>query len=262
MPAVKTDIYYIEVLGKALEILDTFAKAGKPTLTLHEVSQSTRLSKNTVFRVLYTLGEHGYIVKRGYDYELGPRAADLGHAKTRPRDLLAVAGPQLDSLRRQFGETVNLGVLDGIQIRYVDVRESHHRFRLAERVGGSDYLHCTGLGKATLAFMAFDEVRRLLKLQGMPQLTGNTITTISALKAELEAVRKDGYAADREESMAGAFCVAAPILDREAAPVAAISVSGPTTRFNHASEPAGIARADRRSGGNPLRLGLHIRRHV
>jgi IclR family acetate operon transcriptional repressor len=234
----KTDIYYIEVLGKALEILDVFARTGKPTLTLHEVSQLTRLSKNTVFRVLYTLGEHGYIVKRGHDYQLGPRAADLGHAKTRPRDLLAAAGPRLDELRNQFGETVNLGVLDGAQIRYVDVRESRHRFRLAERVGGSDYLHCTALGKATLAFLPFDEVRRLLKQEGMLTQTPNTITTISALKAELAVVREQGYALDREESMEGAFCVAAPILDREGAPVAAISISGPTTRFNSASTPA------------------------
>ena len=235
-PLPKSDIYYIEVLGKSLDILDTFAQSAKPTLSLHEVSQLTKLNKNTVFRVLYTLTEHGYIVKRGHDYELGPKIADLGATRLRRRDLLAVAGPHLDSLREQFQETVNLGVLDGINIRYVDVRESHHRFRLAERVGGSDFLHCTALGKATLAFLPFDEVRRLLKEQGMPRQTNRTITTLSALKADLEMIRERGYALDAEESMEGAFCVAVPLLDSAKHPFGAISISGPTTRFGPAAE--------------------------
>jgi DNA-binding IclR family transcriptional regulator len=233
----KTDIYYIEVLGKALDILDVFAHNAKPALTLHEVSRVTKLNKNTVFRVLYTLGEHGYIVKRGHEYELGPRIADLGATRMRRRDLLAVAGPHLDALREQFHETVNLGVLDGIHIRYVDVRESHHRFRLAERVGGSDFLHCTALGKATLAFLPSEEVRRLLKEQGMPNQTSHTITTLSALKADLETIRQRGYALDAEESMEGAFCVAVPLLDAERNPFAAISISGPTMRFGPAAVP-------------------------
>lgn len=237
----KADIYYIEVLGKALDVLDVFAKAPKPALTLHSISQLSKLNKNTVFRVLHTLARHGYVVKRGRDYELGPSVADLASAKLRPRDLLAAAGPVLDSLRDRFGETVNLGVLDGSRIRYVDVRESPHRIRLAERVGGSDYLHCTALGKATLAYLPFEEVRARIKEQGLPKLTARTITTLSALKAELAKVRKQGYAVDNEESMPGAFCVAAAVLDNEGAPVAAVSMSGPTTRFNAAHVPAASA---------------------
>jgi IclR family acetate operon transcriptional repressor len=234
----KTDIYYIEVLGKSLDILNVFAGAAKPSLTLQEIARLTGLNKNTVFRVLYTLAEHDYVVKHGHDYELGPRAADLGSNKLRRRDLLAIAGPELDALREQFGETVNLGVLDGIHIRYVDVRESHHRFRLAERVGGSDFLHSTALGKATLALLPFDEVRRLLKKQGMPQQTPSTITGVSAFKSELDAVREQGFALDRGESMEGAFCIAVPVVNAKGEPVAAISISGPTTRFSEAVVPA------------------------
>jgi DNA-binding IclR family transcriptional regulator len=233
--AVKQNIYYVAVLGKALEILDVFTASDKPSLTLQEVSQLSRFSKNTVFRVLYTLGEHGYIVKRGHHYELGPRATDLGNARLRRRDLISVAGPELDALRDQFGETVNLGVLDGAQIRYVDVRESPHRFRLAERVGGSDFLHCTALGKATLAYLPGDEVRRLLKEQGMPRQTERTFTSVPAFLAELETVRAQGFAVDDQESMEGAYCVAVAVLHTNGEPVAAISISGPTTRFHAAS---------------------------
>ena len=238
----KSDIYYIEVLGKSLDILDSFARSEKPSLSLHELSHLTKLNKNTVFRVLFTLAEHGYVVKRGTNYELGPRIADLGASRLRKRDLLAVAGPYLDLLREKFQETVNLGVLDDTSIRYVDVRESHHRFRLAERVGGSDFLHCTALGKATMAFLPVEEVKRLLKEQGMPKQTSRTITTLSALKTELELVRARGYALDDEESMEGAFCVGVPLLDSDNSPFAAVSISGPTTRFGPASQ-AEVAKA-------------------
>jgi DNA-binding IclR family transcriptional regulator len=250
----KKDIYYIEVLGKALDVLDVFTRMEKPALTLQELSRETGLNKNTVFRVLYTLAEHGYVVKRGHEYELGAKLAELGTSRLRRGDLLAVAGPQLDQLRTRFSETVNLGVLDGGSIRYVDVRESHHRFRLAERIGGSDFLHCTALGKATLAFLPFEEVRPLLKAQGMHRQTASTITNAVALKAELARVKEQGYAVDREESMEGAFCVAAPVLDSHGRPVAAISISGPTTRFGPSSEQA--AADALRAAAAAVRAGL------
>ena len=134
-------------------------------------------------------------------------------------------------LPTRFGETVNLGVLDGAQIRYVDVRESRSRFRLAERVGGSDSLHCTALGKAHMAYLPPERVRELIRESGMPRATAKTKTTWVALKSELAKVHEAGYAVDDEESMEGAYCVGVPILDRQGTPMAALSVSGPTVRF-------------------------------
>ena len=233
----KADIYYIEVLGKALHILDVFVATQKPCLTLQELSKATALNKNTVFRVLHTLTEHGYLVKRQHNYELGAKVLDLGHGNLRRRDLVAVCGPFLDALRNEFGETINLGVLEGGQIRYVDVRESPHRFRLAERIGGSDFLHCTALGKAWLAYLPFEQVRQLLKEQEMESQTERTIVTLTRMKIELARIRKQGYAVDAEESMPGAYCVGAPVLDVTESPVAAISISGPTVRFDSKSLP-------------------------
>ena len=232
----KTDIYYIEALGKALDVLDIFAEVEKPLLSLQELALFSKLNKNAVFRILYTLTEHGYVVKRGQEYELGSKLHVLGNRRLRSKDLLTVCGPYLDALRAQFGETVNLGVLDGAQIRYVDVRESHESFRLAERIGASDFLHCTALGKACMAWLPFEDVRRMCKEAGMQRRTDRTITTIAGLKSELANVRNLGYAVDNEESMAGAFCFGVPILDGHSAPIAALSLSGPTVRFTPASE--------------------------
>jgi len=234
----KSDIYYIEVLGKTLDILDVFGQSDRSQLSLQDISSVTKLNKNTVFRILYTLTEHGYILKENHSYRLGPKLADLSDVRLHRRDLLSVASPYLDALRDQFGETVNLGVLDNGSIRYVDVRESRARIRLAERVGGSDPLHSTALGKAHLAYLTAEEVRTLVKQTGMPKHTRRTLTTLSSLKAELETVRQQGYAVDREESMMGAFCVAVPVLNSQQLPVAAISISGPTIRFDESNLPS------------------------
>ncbi len=233
MPKSNRAVYYIEVVGRALDVLEVFVHEQKSQLTLKEIATRLQQNTNTVFRLLYTLVEHGYVVKTSAKkYELGSKLLDLSNAKLRHTDLVAIAGWHMEALREQFRETVNLGILTEGQIRYIDVRESLERFRLAEMVGGTDPLHCTALGKAHLAWMPFDEVRRLMREAGMPRVTPHTIVTISDLKTDLERTRTRGYALDREESMLGAFCVAVPILNEDHKPVAAMSVAGPQVRFN------------------------------
>jgi DNA-binding IclR family transcriptional regulator len=252
----RSTTYYIEVLGKALDVLDAFVQGPDSRHTLQEISQLTKLNKNTVFRILYTLAEHGYVTKENQAYELGPKVLDLGGAKLRRTDLVPTAEPYLDRLRETFGETVNLGVMEEGGIRYVAVRESHERFRLAERVGGRDHLHCTALGKAHLAFMPFEEVRQLLRQHGMPRLTAKTITSVTALRKDLDATRQRGYSIDDEESMLGAFCVGAPILNAAGRPVAAISISGPTVRFHQQHVAASGAALIGSAGEIRKKLGL------
>ncbi len=235
----KRDIYYIGVVGKALDVLDTFTKIAKPQLNLAEISSHLRLNRNAVFRILYTLGEHGYVIKENSKYRLGSKFFRLCDVRLRNTEVIAVASPYLNSLRDQLGETVNLGVLEDGKILYIDVRESPQKFRLTERVGARDYVHCTALGKAFLAFMPNDECRQLVRQHGLPRFTEYTITSLSALKAEMERIRACGYSVDREESLLGAYCVGTPILNSLGSPIAAISISGPITRFNEKHLPDG-----------------------
>jgi len=232
------DVYYIEVVGRALDVLDVFAQEQKPQLSLKEIADRLDQSMNTVFRLLYTLAAHGYIVKTNKQYELGSKLLDLTRAKIRHTDVVDLAHPHMDSLLERFRETVNLGVIMEGKIRYVEVRESPERFRLVEQVGGTDPLHCTALGKAHLAFLPFSEVRELLKTHGMPRITEHTIHTLSALRVDLEETRDRGYALDRQESMLGGFCIAAPVLASNGRPVAAISIAGPYVRLNESRVPA------------------------
>lgn len=242
------DVYYIEVVGRALDVLEVFIHEQKPQLSLKEIATRLDQSMNTVFRLLYTLAEHGYVVKTNKKYELGSKLLDLSRAKMRHTDIVAVARPFMDSLLERFRETVNLGVMMDGKIRYVEVRESLERFRLVEQVGGTDPLHCTALGKAHLAFLPYDEARDLLRAYGMPRATEHTLTTLSALKADLEKTRARGYAIDDQESMLGGFCVAVPILDDQERPLAAMSIAAPYVRFN-TSQVATVSAALREAVG-------------
>ena len=147
MKASKKSVYYIEVVGRALDVLEVFLDETNPQLSLKDIAGHLNQSMNTTFRLLYTLGEHGYIVKTNKMYRLGSKLLDLSNAELRNTDLIAIAGPYMDALRDRFGETVNLGVMKEAQIRYIDVRQSLERYRLAETVGESDPLHSTRAGQ-------------------------------------------------------------------------------------------------------------------
>jgi DNA-binding IclR family transcriptional regulator len=225
------DIYYIGVLGKTVEILAVFAREAKTWLTLREIVVASGLNKNTAFRILHTLAKHEYIEKESQAYRLGPALLALAEERRRGSDLIAVAAPFLDELRDRFGETVNLAVRDGGHVRYVDVRESRSNFRLAERIGGTDYLHSTAIGKTCLSFLPFEEVRQLMKRYGMARQTPRTIVTLAALKTELAQIQRQGFATDDQESVMGAYCIGVAIVDRNQAPVAYMSLSGPKARL-------------------------------
>jgi IclR family acetate operon transcriptional repressor len=136
----------------------------------------------------------------------------------------------MESLLTRFRETVNLGVLDGSEVLYVQVLESPEMFRMAARVGMRSALHSTAMGKALLAYLPLAEREKVLphKLQS---LTSRTLADRSILLKDLESVRARGYAVDSEEDSQGVRCVGAPILDGAHRVVAAMSVSAPAIRM-------------------------------
>jgi DNA-binding IclR family transcriptional regulator len=254
----KKDNYYIELVGKTLGVLEAFVHSPQHQMSLSDISQQLGLNKNAVFRILYSLAAHGYVIKDNMKYELGPKLVDLSNARLRNTDLLSIAGPLLEALRDRIGETINLGILDGDQIRYIGVWESRDRLRLAERVGATDMLHCSALGKVYLAYLPFADVRALLGTKRLPAITEHTITSLVTLHAELDKIRQQGFAIDAEESMQGAYCIAHAILNTEQIrPVAAVSVSGPTVRMGprrtneiFAELQAVVAEIQKRMGGD------------
>jgi DNA-binding IclR family transcriptional regulator len=198
-------------------------------ITLNEVAQTTGLPKSSAFRYLWTLENRRY-VERGEDggvYRLG-----LGFVGMQSRNLEILrerVRPLLNHLREEFGETANLGLLDGDHVIYVDVVESRRGVRLSAARGDRMPLHCTALGKAIASRLPDDRVSDLVKQAGLVRRTSHTIGSIDEYFEELDKVRRMGYAIEDRESEEDARCVAAPL---PGTPLpAALGVSGPSARF-------------------------------
>jgi DNA-binding IclR family transcriptional regulator len=223
--------YTVQALAKALNLLDMLAQRG--TMTLSQLCQELGQPKSSLFRSLATLEEYGYVQRSrsGDEYGLGIKLIELGRAVTNQFTVHEVALPSMRSLLDAFGETVNLAILEAGKIVYLEILEGTHSIRMAARPGQSDFAHSTAIGKSILAFSTVSEVEDVVKRHGLPMLTPATITTFQGLRSELVRVRETGYSVDNIENEAGVRCVAAPIFNHQASPIAAISISGPADRI-------------------------------
>src|SRR5579875_43997 len=222
----------VGVLTKVLSIFDLLDRS-REGLQLRSIAEQTKLNKSTAYRFLAHLEKAGYLVRDGAGaYLIGPRLVHLGSGSTYQSTIRRVSRPVLEALWRDIGETVNLAVLDGREILYLDVLESPHNFRLVSQIGMRRPLHCTALGKAILAWQTSELRDELLATAKLEKLTPRSITRSTELVSELGRIQRRGYALDDEEVELGARCVAAPVLDSSSYVAAGISVSGPTTRMS------------------------------
>jgi DNA-binding IclR family transcriptional regulator len=221
----------VPVVRSTFRILEELSKAG--ALGLNEITQRSKIPKSTVFRVLATLERLGYVLRDGNRaYCVSPALADLAGDQSQTEQLRRAALPWMVRLRNESGETVNLGQLQFDKVVYLEVVPSEFALRLSERPGATVAPHASALGKAILAFSPPDLVDGLARAQRLTMFTRNTITEASMLLEELRRVRDRGFAFDKGEISALATCVGAPILDENGRAIAAMSISGPTSRFN------------------------------
>lgn len=227
----KSNAAPVGVLTKVLSIFDLLDRS-RDGLQLRAIAEQTKLNKSTAYRFLAHLERAGYLVRDNTGaYLLGPRLVHLGSGSTYQSTIRKISRPILEVLWRETGETVNLAVLDGREILYLDVIESPHNFRLVSQVGMRRPLHCTALGKAILAWQDTSFRDELLSTTKFEKLTPHSIARSSELIAELGRIQRRGYALDDEEVELGARCVAAPVLDSAHQVAAGVSVSGPTIRM-------------------------------
>lgn len=217
--------YSIRSVQRVCDILD-LVQANPDGLSLMDFAQATELPKSSVFRYLATLEGRGYVERNADgDYRMG-LALSGDRIDTVARRLL----PQLVYLRDTLGETVNLGLLDGTRVAYLEIVESKASIRNAPRAGDREVIHSTALGKVLAAKMPSSMVESILAQEGMARSTEHTITSVPAFMAELEKVREQGYAVDDEENEIGGRCVAVAVPGLTL-PVA-VSLSAPTSRLS------------------------------
>ncbi len=218
-------------LRKGLEVIDCFARQESWSLT--ELTGALGQSKATVFRILYTLEEFGYLNKDPNTgrYTLGLRFHTLGSAAVRQEHLRWQALPPLQDLAQQTGETVQVGILyDGAAI-CVQAVEGTRLMRMQAFVGKRTPAHASALGKTLLAHLPQAEVETFLATRTLEAFTPNTLTDPPRLREALHRIRAAGYALDEEEMEIGLRCIGAPITDHTGRPCACVAISGPSVRM-------------------------------
>jgi len=234
----------VQAIARAAAVLR--ALGDQPNgLGLGEVAIAAGLPKSTAHRIVAALAAEG-LVTQSADGRIR-----LGGGISR----LALAGreaiaerlrPILIELHRELEETVDLAVLDGGSVRFVDQVGAPRRLRAISSVGDAFPLHCTANGKALLAALPEDQAIASLP-HPLPRLTPHTIVSLDDLLGELAAIRRDGVAYDREEHTEGICAVGAAVSDGSDPAAVAISVPVPAPRFhgNETSLAAAVAEAAR-----------------
>lgn len=226
-----TDGGSIQSVDRALTLLDLL-RAGGPT-ALKVLAARSGLKVSTCHHLLSTLVKWGYVSRslEGRDYVLGARVLELAQGFMGQVELPRRAQIVLDKISQVTGETVHLAALQMDFLVTLAKRESRHALRVETgSPGKSDALHATATGKALLAWLPEDEIRRLLSIHSMPQFTERTITDPNALIEHLRLVRRTGFAMDDEEFQPGIVCLGASIRNHLGSVVGAISVSAPAVR--------------------------------
>lgn len=222
----------VQSLSRALRLLQAIAHS-HDGLTLTELAQTVGLPPSTAHRLLATLQQDRFVRFEpiGNLWQIGVGSFIVGNAFVRTRDVVMMARPRMRRLMEETGETVNLYVPEEGEAVCMAQVECRQMMRAIARPGGRVAMHCSGVGKALLAWLPEREIGRILERHGLPRITEKTLLTPRALRTDLERTQERGFAIDDEEHAVGLRCVAAPVLDEHGAPLAGVSVSGPTARI-------------------------------
>ena len=223
--------YILSSVDSALSILNLFFEYEE--LSANEVAKLIGVSRSTAFRFMVTLEHRGYVTKTVYGkYRLGLNLFSLGMLAYNRMELVSIAHPVLMETAADSGETCHMAILDGgVRVIFIDKALGPSWLKMDTALGHSYYAHCTGTGKAMLAYQPPQVLNQYIRNTSFVRNTPNSIKDAQELLRVLEKVRYDGYACDNEEAEFGLTCYAMPLLDSSGRPYAAISISGPTTRM-------------------------------
>jgi DNA-binding IclR family transcriptional regulator len=211
------------VLWKAFDVLGVFSQHRR-VLTLAQIARFSGLPKSTVHRILAMLIAVGAVEPHGDGYRMGLRMFAMG-SLVKEAALRDIALPHMEELHRLTGQTLHLAILSGDEVIYLEKLRARNASATPAVVGGRLPAHCTAVGKALLAY-ADPAVADAVLRGPLPGRTRATMTRPEAVRKDLDRVRREGVARDREEAVDGLACIAAPILIVEHA-VAAVSVAFP-----------------------------------
>lgn len=222
----------VKSVSRALDII-TLVSLKKGGLGVTEIANQIDINKSSVYRILSTLVQYGYIEQdeETSRYKLGYKFLEISSKLLESIDLRLEAKPFLQELENDTNEVIHLVVYDQGEVVYIEKLEGNQTLRMHSKVGKRAPMHCTAVGKVILANLPTSDVLDILERKGMPRHTENTITNKDDFINELLQVKQNGYALDLEENENGITCIAVPIFDHLGNVVAAVSISGATLRM-------------------------------
>ncbi len=215
-----------------MRVLDVLAEHSDP-VSLKEIASASGLHSSTTHRILADLAAGRYVerVESGM-YQLGMRLLELGSLVKGRLDVRAAAIGPMRELHRQTGQTVNLSLIQGDEIVYIErAWNEYSGMQVVRAIGGRAPLHLTSIGKLFLSMWDKRSVRSYAMRSGLAGNTRNSITQLEDLERELALVRRHGYARDNEELELGVRCIAAGVYDDSGSLLAGLSVSAPSERM-------------------------------
>lgn len=224
--------YHIPNLKRALDVFELLAK-NNDGMTLPELCAATKYSKNSIFRIVCTLQDCGYIVKDkdGRKIMMSRKLAALGYAGFGESNIVEKSMDVIRSMRDEFGETAMLGSLLQEECVMLEQAPGRFPFKFLGEVGMRISIQVSAPGKAILAYLSKDEQEARLNKIKFTKYTDNTICNKRDYYKELEKVRQLGYSCDNGEEIAGVNCLGAPIFNAHGYPVASIWITGPASRL-------------------------------
>ncbi|OGL59541.1 MAG: hypothetical protein A3I72_03330 [Candidatus Tectomicrobia bacterium RIFCSPLOWO2_02_FULL_70_19] len=241
----------------ALEILEVFVHGQE--FSAAELRKRLGFPLATIYRVLHALEAMGYLRKsaRTSRYCLGLRLLQFASIAAEKMHIVEISRETLLRLREETNETIHLGVLDGVDLVFVQTLEGSQPVRFVSRTGSRAPCYCVSSGKAILAFGGGETVAEVSRA-GFTCFTERAIASEEELRRELDRTRRRGYAVSIDERIKGVSGVSAPVFGRNGEVVAAVGISGPTARFTKERIPL-LAEAAQRSAKEVSRaMGLEL----
>ncbi len=223
-------------VGKALDVLDQVASYGRP-VRFGELLEKSDFPKATLYRFVQTLTNQQMLTHEPatQTYRLGVRLLELAHSAWSQSTMAPIARPHLRSLAVEVGETIHLAQMHNGQVIFIDKYRTADQFETLAQTGMIAPSYCTGVGKAILAFLPPEQLDQAILQQAFHPYTSATLKDACSLIQDLEVVRKQGFAFDREEHQTGVISIATPILSSTNKVLGALSIATSTNRHSLAS---------------------------
>lgn len=218
----------VQSVERALKILSLFSLR-RPVMGISEISRMMDLPKGTAHGLVRTLVSHGFLSQdpQSKKYRLGLKIHELGIILSGSLELNQRAAGPCNQLSRRTGLLSRIGIWDGGSVVITLNTHPDPMPVLPYQLGPRIHAYCSAIGKAILAFLDEAQLEAYLSRTRLTAFTHATITEKEKLREDLAATRQRGYALDREESVKGLGCIAAPIFEQQGTVTGGLSLSGP-----------------------------------